>query len=184
MEFASGIPGSIGGALYMNAGAYKSDMSKIVKEVNVLKDGSLVWMSKEECQYQYRRSIFQEHRDWTILAAKFALTPANGEEIRDLMDSRRERRLKTQPLDMPSAGSVFRNPEEKPAWQVIDELGLRGHQIGGAQISKKHSNFIVTVSKDAQAQDIDDLIQLVKQRAKETFGIEMKTEVEYMNWPK
>ena len=184
LEFASGIPGSVGGALFMNAGAYKSDMSSIVKEVHVYKDGSLVWMKKDELDYQYRHSIFQSHRDWSIVAAKLQLEPGDSEQISTLMDSRRERRMATQPLDKPSAGSTFRNPEQMPAWKVIDDLGLRGHQIGGAQISEKHSNFIVTVSEDAKAQDIHDLITLIKTRAKETFGIEMKTEVEYMNWPK
>lgn len=183
LEFASGIPGSVGGALYMNAGAYKSDMAAIVKEVNVLKDGTTTWMKKEEMEFSYRHSILQEHKDWTVLAAKFQLQPGDMEEISNLMDSRRQRRMDSQPLDYPSAGSVFRNPEEMPAWKVIDDLGLRGHQIGGAQISEKHSNFIVTVSEDAKAQDVHDLIQLVKTKAKETFDIDMHTEVEYINWP-
>ncbi|WP_288160564.1 UDP-N-acetylmuramate dehydrogenase, partial [Faecalibaculum rodentium] len=143
LEFASGIPGSLGGGLYMNAGAYRSDLSSILLEVLILRDRKVEWVSREDLDYSYRHSAFQEHRDWTILAAKFQLEKSDQNRIRQLMASRQQRRMDTQPLDKPCAGSTFRNPGDMPAWEIIDRLGLRGRQIGGARISDKHSNFIV-----------------------------------------
>lgn len=184
LEFAYGIPGSIGGGLYMNAGAYKSNLSEILLEVCVLKDRKVCWITKEELDYSYRHSSFQNHKDWIILAGKFQLQKKDSQSIRSLMESRRERRMNTQPLNMPCAGSVFRNPQEKAAWQIIDELGLRGHQIGGAKISEKHSNFIVNENGSAKCQDVLDLINLVKRRAKEEFNIDLRPEIEYISWNK
>ncbi len=182
LEFASGIPGSIGGALYMNAGAYKSNMEAILIDVCVLKDNQIQWMKKEELDLSYRHSIFQSHKDWTILAGRFQLEKSNHEDIHALMESRRDRRMASQPLDKPCAGSVFRNPIDIPAWKLIDDLGLRGHKIGGAQVSEKHSNFIVNATNDATAQDVLDLITLIKTRASQEYGIELITEVEQLNW--
>ncbi len=183
LEFASGIPGSIGGALYMNAGAYKSNMSEIVLDVCVLKNDQICWMDGAQLEFAYRHSIFQMHKDWTILAGRFQLQSRPKAEIRDLMDSRRERRISSQPLDRPCAGSVFRNPEEMPAWKLIDDLGLRGYQIGGAQVSEKHSNFIINANNQATAKDVHALITEITVRAKETYGIDLITEVEHLNWP-
>lgn len=184
LEFAYGIPGSIGGGLYMNAGAYKSNLSEILLEVCVLKDRKVCWISKDELDYSYRHSSFQTHKDWIILAGKFQLQKKDSQSIRSLMESRRERRMNTQPLNMPCAGSVFRNPAEKAAWQIIDELGLRGYQIGGAKISEKHSNFIVNENGEATCQDVLNLIELVKSQAKKHFGIELRPEIEYISWNK
>lgn len=181
LEFASGIPGSLGGGLFMNAGAYKSDLASILKEVLVLKEDQVCWIPKEELEYGYRHSIFQKHRDWTILAGRFRLEKKEQEAIRSLMNSRRQRRLDTQPLDQPCAGSVFRNPKEMPAWKIVDALGMRGKRIGDALISNKHSNFIVNCGQ-AKAADVDALIKEVQKKAFETFGIDLVTEVEYLNW--
>lgn len=181
LEFASGIPGSVGGGLYMNAGAYKDTLANHLIDVAVLKNDMIVWMKKEELDYAYRHSAFQANKDWTILVGRFQLEPGNQSEIRDLMDSRRERRMASQPLDMPCAGSVFRNPELMPAWKLIEELGLRGHQIGGAKVSEKHCNFIVNADH-ATAEDIRSLIKEIKQRAKQEFNIDMITEVEQLYW--
>lgn len=178
LEFASGIPGSIGGGIYMNAGAYKSDLSQTLKSVLVLKQDQLVWMDKENLEFGYRKSSFQKHKDWTILAAKFQLEKGVKKDIQALMESRRNRRVESQPLDKPCAGSVFRNPVEMPAWKIVEELGLRGHQIGGAQVSTKHCNFIINATGDATAKDVRDLIRLIQQKAKEQFNIDMITEVE------
>lgn len=180
LEFATGIPGSIGGGVYMNAGAYKSDFSNILESVLVFMDDQIIWMQKDELMFGYRKSSFQSHPEWIILAAKFKCKPGNKEEILSLMDSRRERRLASQPLDKPCAGSVFRNPESIPAWKLVDDLGLRGHQIGGAQVSEKHSNFIVNAG-NAKAQDVRDLIALIQKAAKESYGIDLITEVEHFN---
>ena len=181
MEFATGIPGSIGGGVYMYAGAYKSDFSSILEAVMVLKDEQILWMQKDDLMFGYRKSSFQSHPDWIILAAKFKCKPGNREEILALMDSRRERRLASQPLDRPCAGSVFRNPETIPAWKIVDELGLRGFTLGGAQVSEKHSNFIINASGQAKAEDVKQLIAYIQEQAKEKFEIELITEVEHFN---
>lgn len=182
LEFASGIPGSVGGALFMNAGAYKSNMAEILVDVCVLKDDTICWMKKEELDMAYRHSVFQTHRDWTILAGRFQLKKANQADIRDLMNSRRQRRMDAQPLDKPCAGSIFRNPESMPAWKLVENLGLRGYQIGGAQVSEKHCNFIVNANNEASAQDVRDLISYIKKQALEQYDIELITEVEQLNW--
>ena len=181
LEFASGIPGSVGGALFMNAGAYKSDVSQILVDVCVLKDNKIEWIKKEELDYSYRHSIFQKNRNWTILAGRFQLKEKNKEEILELMNSRKERRIASQPLNRPCAGSTFRNPVEMPAWKIIDELGFRGKICGGAQVSEKHSNFIVNVD-NAKAQDVYTLICEIKKKAKEVYNIDLITEVEFLNW--
>ena len=182
LEFATGIPGSLGGGLYMNAGAYKSDLSSIVDSVLVYAENNLVWMKKEDLKFGYRKSLFQQHKDWIILAAKFQLKKGDQKEILNLMESRKTRRVESQPLDKPCAGSVFRNPESMPAWKIIEDLGLRGYQIGGAQVSLKHCNFIVNANGQAKAQDVRDLISLIQAQAKEKYNVDMITEVEQVIW--
>lgn len=182
LEFASGIPGSLGGALYMNAGAYKSDIASILKGVYILRDGKIEWVQKEDLDYGYRHSLFQKHKDWIILGGCFQLKEGNRKEIEDLMASRRQRRMESQPLDMPCAGSVFRNPEAMPAWKLVESLGLRGHKVGGAQVSLKHSNFIVNADQTATCQDVLDLISLIQTKAKEVYDIDLITEVERLIW--
>lgn len=182
LEFAGGIPASIGGAIFMNAGAYLSEMAALVEEVTILDDELKVrTLSKEQMQFSYRHSILQEHPTWVVLGCKLLLQPKNPKEIRDLMDHRKEKRMSTQPWNMPSAGSVFRNPDKKAAWQCIDECGLRGKEIGGAQISLKHSNFIVN-NGYASARDILDLILLTQKTVKDRFEIDLHTEVRLVNW--
>lgn len=181
LEFASGIPGTVGGAIFMNAGAYKSDMSQIIKEVFVCIDQQIVGMKLEELEYAYRHSIFQKHRDWIILGCRLQLEKGNQKDIRDIMDSRRKRRMETQPLNKPCAGSVFRNPQEHQAWKLIDEVGYRGKRFGGAMVSLKHSNFIVN-EENASAKDIVALIEEIQQKVKDTFDVELITEVEKFNW--
>ncbi len=183
LEFASGIPGTLGGTIYMNAGAYKASMADLVSEVLVLRNGKLDWISNRDCHFSYRTSAFQQHPEWIILAAKLHLKKENVETIRALIDERRKRRMETQPLDYPSAGSIFRNPQNDFAWKYIDELGLRGKCVGQAQISEKHSNFIINKGQ-AKGEDVADLIELVNNQMKNNFGFELKTEVEWFNWPK
>lgn len=182
LEFAGGIPASIGGAVYMNAGAYLSEMSNVIVSVTILDEkGEIRTLSKEEMKFSYRHSILQEQPMWIILSCEMQLTSDTVENIRELMDKRKEKRMSTQPWNQPSAGSVFRNPEGKAAWQCIDECGLRGKQIGGAQISPKHSNFIVNTGY-ASAKDILSLIQLAQKEVKEKLGLELHTEVRLINW--
>lgn len=183
LEFASGIPGTIGGAVFMNAGAYKSEIRDIIDKVFVLKENHCCWLSVDELAMSYRSSVFQKQRDWIILAVKLRLSKGSGQEIRDLMDSRRQRRIASQPLNLPSAGSIFRNPDQLPAWQCIEDVGLRGYRIGGAMVSDKHANFIVNV-EHASANDVMELIALIQQKVKDKYQIDLKTEVEHFNWPK
>ena len=179
-EFASGIPGSIGGLLYMNAGAYKSDMSSIVQEVLVYKNQELVWMKKDELKFSYRYSIFQEHPHWVAVACKLSLTKTNSQEIFALMSERLERRKNTQPLDKSSAGSVFRNPENAAAWKFIDELGYRGYELNGVQVSNKHSNFIVN-NGGGKAEDFLKIAYKIQEETLAKYGVKLIMEVEKFN---
>lgn len=181
LEFASGIPGTLGGAVFMNAGAYKSDMASLLQEVSVLKGGQLVPMRVEDLAYRYRHSAFQQHPDWVIVSCRLKLEKGEQKAIRDLMDSRRKRRLVSQPLDKPSAGSTFRNPEGHQAWELIERAGLRGARVGGAMVSTKHSNFIIN-EDHATASDVLQLIENIQRTVKERFEIELLTEVEKFNW--
>lgn len=183
LEFASGIPGTVGGAVFMNAGAYKSDMSKILQEVFVYKDGVCVWMPIEELDFSYRHSIFQNHPDWIVLGAKCKLELFDQKEIRDLMDSRRQRRLASQPLDRPCAGSMFRNPKQAQAWELIEKIGYRGKRIGGAKVSDKHANFIIN-DNHATATEIMELVQTIQHEVHQQFKIDLHMEVERFNWEK
>lgn len=181
LEFASGIPGTLAGCIFMNAGAYKSDMSNIIEEVEVLVDDKIIWLNNKECDFSYRHSIFSAHPDWIIISAKIRLHKGDQQQISELMKNRQERRMATQPLEYPSAGSTFRNTEEHFAWKLIDEIGYRGKKIGGAQVSEKHSNFIINVD-NASADDIIKLTDEIKREVKDRFNVDMIMEVEKFNW--
>lgn len=177
-----GIPGSIGGGIYMNAGAYKYDLASVVKTVTLLNEKhEVVTFNNEQMDFSYRHSICQDNRKLIVLEVTFELTAKSPDEIKAVLDKRKERRMSSQPWNMPSAGSVFRNPQDKPAWQYIDECGLRGYEIGGAQVSPKHSNFIVN-NGYASAKDIYDLIMLVQEKVNEKFGVKLRREVGLINW--
>ena len=181
-EFMGGIPGSIGGGIYMNAGAYKYDLASVVKTVPLLNEKhEVVTFNNEQMDFSYRHSICQDNRKLIVLEVTFELTAKSPDEIKAVLDKRKERRMSSQPWNMPSAGSVFRNPQDKPAWQYIDECGLRGYEIGGAQVSPKHSNFIVN-NGYASAKDIYDLIMLVQEKVNEKFGVKLRREVGLINW--
>ena len=181
-EFMGGIPGSIGGGIYMNAGAYKYDLASVVKTVTLLNEKhEVVTFNNEQMDFSYRHSICQDNRKLIVLEVTFELTAKSPDEIKAVLDKRKERRMSSQPWNMPSAGSVFRNPQDKPAWQYIDECGLRGYEIGGAQVSPKHSNFIVN-NGYASAKDIYDLIMLVQEKVNKKFGVKLRREVGLINW--
>ena len=181
LEFASGIPATVGGVTYMNAGAYKSSMHDVIQRVCVFIDGEIVWLNKEECKFEYRKSIFQQHPDWIILAVEMKLTKGDEQEIRELMENRRQRRYDSQPLDKPSAGSVFRNPEEIPAWKLIEGIGYRGKCIGDAKVSEKHVNFLIN-NGNAKAEDFLKLIEEIQKNVKEKYDVDLYLEVEKFNW--
>ena len=180
LEFASGIPGSIGGLIYMNAGAYKSSMADIVSEVQVLKDDELIWFSNEEMNFSYRHSILHDHPRWVVVAAKLKLVKKSSELIEELMLDRLRRRKETQPLELPSAGSCFRNPENDYAWKLIDGINYRGYSVNGVSVSEKHSNFIVN-NGGGTAQDYLSIAYDIVDKVKEKYGIKLVMEVEKFN---
>ena len=180
LEFASGIPGTMGGLVYMNAGAYKRSMSDIVTQVLVLKDDEFVWMNKDELGYAYRTSIFQKHPDWIILACSIMVTREKSDVIKDLIADRLKRRRATQPLEKPSAGSCFRNPENDFAWRLIDACGFRGYRYNGIEVSSKHPNFILNV-ENATANDFISTTNLIRLKVKDNYGIDLIMEVELFN---
>ena len=183
LEFASGIPGTIGGAVYMNAGAYKSDMGYVTRKVKVLtNDLRIITLTNEEMDFHYRSSYLQKHPNYICLEAVIRLEKGNKNALEEVVKDRRERRLKSQPLNYPSAGSVFRNPENAdPAGKLIEDIGLKGLTKGGAEVSKVHANFIIN-KNNASAKDIHDLILFVKDAVKEHYDIDLKVEQEFVNW--
>ena len=180
LEFASGIPGCIGGLIYMNAGAYKGSMADVVLEVLVLKDDELVWMSNEEMNFSYRHSILHDHPRWVVIAAKLKLERKSPELIEELMADRLSRRKKTQPLNYPSAGSCFRNPEDGFAWKLIDGIGYRGYCINDVCVSDMHSNFIIN-NGNGKADDYLQIAYEIQDKVKEKYGIKLVMEVEKFN---
>ena len=181
-EFATGIPGSLGGAIYMNAGAYKSDMGYITKIVKVLTpDLKIQEILNKNMNFHYRESFLQHHKDYICLGATIILKKGLTKNIMELIDDRKTKRLLAQPLELPSAGSVFRNPTNDFAGRLIEESGLKGYKIGGAMISLKHANFVVNY-KNATAKDVRDLILYTKKEVKEKQGIDLMVEQEFVNW--
>ncbi|MBE7096393.1 MULTISPECIES: UDP-N-acetylmuramate dehydrogenase [Bacillus cereus group] len=178
LEFASGIPGSVGGAVYMNAGAHKSDISNILSKALILfENGTIDWLTQEEMEFSYRTSVLQTKRPGIVLEAEFQLQVGEREGIVSVMQKNKDYRRETQPWNHPCAGSIFRNPIPYFAGDLIEKAGLRGYQIGGAQISEMHGNFIINTG-GASAQDVLSLIALIKQTIEDKFGVEMHTEVE------
>lgn len=178
LEFASGIPGSVGGAVYMNAGAHGSDISKILTKAHILfEDGSIEWLSNKEMEFTYRTSVLQKKRPGIVLEAEFQLTTGDRTAIVSQMQKNKDYRKETQPWNFPCAGSIFRNPLPNYAGRLIEDAGLKGFQIGGAKISEMHGNFIVNAG-NATAKDVLDLIQYIKDTIMELYGVKMETEVE------
>ncbi len=179
MEFAAGIPGTLGGAVVMNAGAYGGEMKDILKEALVMdEEGKIFTLEKENLKLGYRTSIVKE-KGYIVLAATLELKPGNREEIRKLMEDLKQRRAEKQPLDMPSAGSTFKRPEGYFAGKLIMDAGLRGFSVGGAQISEKHCGFVVNTG-EASASDVLNLIREVQKRVRENSGVELETEVKFL----
>lgn len=176
MEFASGIPGTLGGAIVMNAGAYDGEMKQIVKEVNVMDQaGNILTLNNETMEFGYRSSVIR-NRPFIVLSAVLALEEGSREEIMEKMKDLAEKRREKQPLQYASAGSTFKRPEGYFAGKLIMEAGLRGFSIGGAKVSDKHCGFIVNTG-NATAQDIYEVIQEVQEKVKEQFGVWLEPEV-------
>lgn len=176
LEFAVGIPGSIGGCVFMNAGAYDGEIKNAVKSVTtVTKNGKLVCYTKEQAQFGYRHSIFQDNGD-LILEVELELSFGDKEAIEAKMADLTQRRETKQPLELPSAGSTFKRPPGYFAGTLIDQTGLKGLTVGGAQISTKHAGFVVNIG-GATAQNVLDLIAQVQKRVYEKHGVKLYPEV-------
>jgi len=181
MEWAAGIPGTVGGAVRGNAGAFGREIGASVSRMRALEiSGKGVVpaiIGKEDCAFGYRESIFKRNKNLVITAAKFILEKGNADEIAAKVKECAEKKRVSQPLDFPSAGSVFKNPEGFFAAKIIEDCGLKGRSAGGAQISEKHANFIVNRG-NAKASDVLELIAQIKIAAKEKFAVDLKEEIE------
>ena len=183
LEFAYGIPGTVGGAVYMNAGAYGGEIKDVCVSVKVY-DGvndEIYDIKAEDCGFGYRESIFQDS-DKIILGAKLVLSEGVNAEITEKMNGLMQQRIDKQPLNFPSAGSTFKRYPGYFSGKLIEEAGLKGYTIGGAQVSEKHAGFVINVG-NATASDVFALIDHIREVIKENVGIELQTEVKYIENP-
>ena len=182
LEFAAGIPGTIGGAVYGNAGAYNACIMDYVKSVTVLdQNNEIVTLENDDIFYEYRNTMFKQTKKYIILGAKLYLREGRKEESESIMADRKKRRVESQPLEFPNAGSVFRNPEGDFAGRLIEECELKGYRIGGAEVSTKHANFIIN-KENATGKDVHDLILHVHDTVKEKTGVDLLIEQEFVDW--
>lgn len=178
-EFAAGIPGTLGGAVMMNAGAYGGEMKQVLEEVTVLDEhGEVLVLQAEDLHMGYRTSIVRE-KNYVVLEAVIGLEPKCQDQIRALMDDLRKRRSEKQPLEYPSAGSTFKRPEGYFAGKLIMDAGLRGYCVGGACVSEKHCGFVIN-KENATASDVYRLMQDVRQKVHEAFGVWLEPEVKML----
>ncbi len=179
LEFAAGIPGSIGGGVVMNAGAYDGEMKQVVEAVRVMdKEGQISTLDNDTMEFGYRTSIIK-NRPFIVLEVVLRLTAGDRTQINARMEELMERRRSKQPLEYPSAGSTFKRPEGNYAGKLIMDAGMRGYQIGGARVSDKHCGFVVNTGK-ATAADIQEVIQEVQERVKERFHVTLEPEVVFL----
>ena len=181
LEFAHGIPGTVGGAVCMNAGAYGGEMRQVVQPVTVLfPEEGIRTLSGGDLAFGYRRSFLTDRPDAVVLRAVFRLAPGDPDEIRQQMRELMERRRASQPLDLPSAGSTFKRPEGYFAGTLIDQCGLKGLTVGGAQVSEKHAGFIVNRG-GATSADVRELIRQVQARVLDATGVRLEPEVKIID---
>lgn len=173
LEFAAGIPGLVGASIAMNAGAYKSDMGYVVSKIKVLTPSLEVkTIFNKDLNFHYRTSFLKENKDYICLEATIKLKRKNKEEIIKLINDRRAKRLLSQPLNYPSAGSVFRNPDGMYAGELIEKVNLKGYSINGATVSTKHANFIINENK-CSGKDIVELIELIKKKVYDKYNVDL-----------
>lgn len=176
LEFASGIPGTVGGAVVMNAGAYGGEMSQVVTEVTVMnRDGEILALDNATMEFGYRYSTIR-HQPFVVTGVTFRLQPGNQEDIKARMAELAAKRREKQPLEYASAGSTFKRPEGYFAGELIMKAGMRGFQIGGARVSDKHCGFVINTG-NATAADVLDVISEVQERVKERFGVDLEPEI-------
>ncbi len=176
LEFAHGIPGSVGGGVFMNAGAYGGEIKDVCTRVRIVdRQGNCKWLTRDEVDFSYRHSAIQDN-NWIVVAAEFELEPKPEEEILSRIHELMGKRSASQPLDMPSAGSAFKRPVGGYASALISDTGLRGFQVGGAAVSEKHTGFVVNLG-NATAEDVKSLLKQVSDRVYEKTGIRLEPEV-------
>jgi len=182
LEFAYGIPGTVGGAVYMNAGAYGGETRDVLDSAIVFNsaDGSVKEYKNSDCGFDYRASVFSKNDDLTVLSADFVLKSGNQSEIVDKMSDLMSRRKEKQPLEYPNAGSTFKRPEGYFAGKLIEDSGLKGYRIGGAEVSPKHAGFIVNVG-GATADDVLRLIEHIKETVLRNYGVTLECEIKYVD---
>lgn len=179
IEFASGIPGTVGGAVVMNAGAYGGEMKDIVRQVTVLdQEGVVRTLTGEEMQFGYRTSLAKK-KGYIVLEAILELKPGEKEQIREKMQTLKAKRIEKQPLEYPSAGSTFKRPEGYFAGKLIMDAGLRGACVGDAQVSEKHCGFVVNTGH-ATAADVRELMRQIQEKVQEQFGVRLEPEVRFL----
>lgn len=178
-EFASGIPGTFGGAVVMNAGAYEGEIKQVIEDVTVLtKEGNIKRLSKEELELGYRTSCIAL-KEYLVLEGTINLETGIKEQIKERIFELKKQRIEKQPLEYPSAGSTFKRPEGYFAGKLIMDAGLKGYQIGAAQVAEKHCGFLIN-RKDATATEMIQLIEFVKKEVKKQFGVELETEIKML----
>lgn len=179
LEFAWGIPGTVGGAAYMNAGAYGGEMKDIVEAVSYIDENGIIKSFKrDELNFSYRRSVFTD-KEYIVTDVLFKLENKSQSEIREKMDELMGKRKSKQPLEYPSAGSTFKRPEGYFAAALIEECGLKGASVGGAEVSEKHSGFIIN-KNNATCEDVKNLIAYVKKEVYKQKGVELHCEVKFI----
>ncbi len=181
-EFMHGIPGTCGGALYMNAGAYGSEMSNVVKYTDCLNlnTGEIVRLCGDEHGFSYRNSVFQDRKELIVIGTCMELIRGDADAICATMHQNMQKRKASQPLEYPNAGSAFKRPENGFAAKMIDECGLKGYAVGGAQVSEKHAGFIVNVG-GATAKDVLELMKVVADKVEKKFGVRLQSEIEFLD---
>jgi UDP-N-acetylmuramate dehydrogenase len=188
LEWAAGIPGTVGGAIRGNAGAFGSSIAELVKEVKVWNKDfqfsqttpGLTIFNSQDCQFGYRDSIFK-HSDNIIFSAELELKKGDKKKSQQMIKKYLQQRKEKQPLEYPSAGCIFKNPKPLSAAQLIEQVGLKGKKVGQAMISEKHANFIINLGR-AQAKDVRKLVRLIKVRVKKKFNIELEEEIQYIGF--
>lgn len=181
LENLCGIPGTLGGAIVGNAGCYGSQISDYLIDITYLEDGIVKTITKEECKFSYRDSIFKRDKNKIILSSKFRLIKSKKDIMLESVKEHTLKRKNSQPLEYPNAGSVFRNPENIAAGKLIEDLGLKDYHVNGAYISNKHANFIINKDK-ATSEDIIELIEIIRKKVKEKYNIELILEQEIIKY--
>ena len=177
LDFACGIPGTIGGSIYGNAGCYGSSISEVLISARIFDGEKIIELSNEELKFNYRYSMLKEHKEYIVLSAIFKIEVSDVSELKSIIKERNEKRISSQDLTHPSNGSVFRNPEGYSAGKLIDDLGLKGLSVGDAMISNKHANFIIN-NGNATKEDIVKLIREIQDKVKKEYDIDLTLEQE------